>query len=699
MRYSANLIVSRCMYRQLSVSQEDLLMEPVADKNNGQAKRARGVQASPAKIRAALLAAGIKSQTELAKLIQLNEGLDKPPRSLVNRVCSGEQVDILSLERVAKALNTEAWTLYLSSTDADTGEIHSASESAITTHVQGWRPAKILALLSASVLLVLIAGYQYSYRTVTPADAVQPASVLELERKLITVLPFQGDESNRLTPLLEQALAHYSSTLPGSAARFASTNPLQVLADKHADLVFTGESRLIGRHMAIRVLLYQRNGMQQIWAGTLAASSSDTVVLNQFTTVIAQARQNLASLANPDWALTLRYTDSLHYFELDRTEQNLLRLNNELSAIVRLDSTYTDANAALCSALIQQSILNGSTEPLQEAQHACDRAAALNPEAISVLQAQANLARKQGDTERATALLQQILSRDSDNVTAKFVLAEVLIQQYRKTGESSYITQAVTLLTQATTTEPGNWKLPYTLGRAYYFIGDVDTAIIWSDKAATLRPEFQTHNNLGTMYFCKGDLNAAKQHYLSALSYHPEHDIVLANIATLHYYLEEYQQAIAIFNQRIQSLEQQGSDQQYNIWMNLANAYRHTGAIEPALLAYQKALNYIEHIIAKGEANHLQRAIRVAIYLDIALLQPEQVSPQLRQSLREEALALDSAAEPTSLHMMALIWLYLGDMEKAAQLRQRLAGNCPGFVASPDFAPLNAYLNTNTAAE
>ncbi|MBU1308500.1 MAG: hypothetical protein KKE30_03070, partial [Gammaproteobacteria bacterium] len=77
-------------------------MEPVADKNNGHAKRARGVQASPAKLRAAQLAAGIKSQAELAKRIQQLEGLDKAPRSLVNRVFSGEQVDLLSLERVAR---------------------------------------------------------------------------------------------------------------------------------------------------------------------------------------------------------------------------------------------------------------------------------------------------------------------------------------------------------------------------------------------------------------------------------------------------------------------------------------------------------------------------------------------------------------------------------------------------------------------
>jgi len=163
---------------------------------------------------------------------------------------------------------------------------------------------------------------------------------------------------------------------------------------------------------------------------------------------------------------------------------------------------------------------------------------------------------------------------------------------------------------------------------------------------------------------------------------------VLGNIATLHYYLEEYPAAIQIFEQRLQILEQQGSDQQYNILMNLGNAYRHHGQVTAAVQTYHKALQSIEQAIAKGEANHLQRAIRVAIYLDLALLQPSLVSKQLRESLHQEAVALDAAAEPASLHMMALVWMYLGDMEKAAALKQRLAGHCLGFVASPDFAPL-----------
>ena len=207
-------------------------MEPVADKNNGHSKRVRGVQASPAKLRSAQLAAGIKSQAELSKRIQQLEGLDKPPRSLVNRVCSGEQVDLLSLERVAKALNTEAWALYLNSDDAQQTEPMSMAEPAPAVSRYSRYPIRFILLLAALLLLVVVFWYLSagSVKMTTPEPAQAPA--LKLARKVITVLPFQGEHSQLLTPLLEQALARYSSILPGSAARFASANPLQLLADK-----------------------------------------------------------------------------------------------------------------------------------------------------------------------------------------------------------------------------------------------------------------------------------------------------------------------------------------------------------------------------------------------------------------------------------------------------------------------------------
>lgn len=57
------------------------------------------------------------------------EGLDIPPKDLVNRVFREKPVDPLSLERVARALGVEAHTLYLSSTEAPPANSETAADN------------------------------------------------------------------------------------------------------------------------------------------------------------------------------------------------------------------------------------------------------------------------------------------------------------------------------------------------------------------------------------------------------------------------------------------------------------------------------------------------------------------------------------------------------------------------------------------
>lgn len=75
--------------------------------------RKRGVRASRESLSQALARAGLKTQSALAERIADLEGLDAPPKDLVNRMFREQPVDLLSLERAARALGVEAHTLYL----------------------------------------------------------------------------------------------------------------------------------------------------------------------------------------------------------------------------------------------------------------------------------------------------------------------------------------------------------------------------------------------------------------------------------------------------------------------------------------------------------------------------------------------------------------------------------------------------------
>ncbi len=76
--------------------------------------RKRGVIASRAKLHAAMLNAGIKTQAALADKIADRESLESPPRDTVNRAFRQQRVSPASIARIARALGVEAYTLYLS---------------------------------------------------------------------------------------------------------------------------------------------------------------------------------------------------------------------------------------------------------------------------------------------------------------------------------------------------------------------------------------------------------------------------------------------------------------------------------------------------------------------------------------------------------------------------------------------------------
>lgn len=84
-----------------------------------QRQRIRGVRASRVKLNHAMAEAGIKTQAALAERIADLEELESAPKDLVSRVFRGKWVEPASLERVARALNAAAHTLYLSRDETD----------------------------------------------------------------------------------------------------------------------------------------------------------------------------------------------------------------------------------------------------------------------------------------------------------------------------------------------------------------------------------------------------------------------------------------------------------------------------------------------------------------------------------------------------------------------------------------------------
>ncbi|GAC26391.1 tetratricopeptide TPR_2 [Paraglaciecola mesophila KMM 241] len=719
--------------------------------------RSRGIRASQQKLRTAQLAAGFKSQAEVVDKIQQIEGLKKAPRSLVSRVFRGESVDPLSIERVAKALDVQAWALYLDSAEVEhqssndapendephgshanqgllspgtqptqmqtptNGEIQKAPQaepsldqplsveehSVDDSHSDGNNgPSQPSAPEQAHqaqqknkrmpflvVTLIVLLGVLVIDRF-WPMDNANSsgstlAGIVDIDNKVVAVMPIKGRRGADITRSIEQLLAGPTELIVGSSALHAGVqSPQELLRSKKADLVISGELIEIGRYIAVRLFLSRDEDMQQVWSGVFSKSSSqqylELQLKNGLNTLLT--KRPIADIA--DWYSLQRFLNGMQHFEGERSEQVILRAMADFQRVISSAPDLVHGYAGMCAALVEQNLQTSDKNNLEEASKYCSAGLEIEPNSVFIQNALGNLARVKGDYLIANAHFEQALHADPNDVTALQKMAESQMRIFLKSRDPELFSQILSQLEHAAELEPNNWKIPYTQGRAHYFKGDQLGAIDYFSQAAELSVNYQTLNNLGALEFCVGDLQNAKAHYQQALTLKPKHTVLLSNIAVLHFYLGENQQALDIFEPQIKLITEEGGPGLYQLWSNVADVYRTQGHIKKALQAYRNAMSELDREVSQGEANVMQKASRLAMYILVTELSPELQTEPLLASLKEQAEALNAAADPVSLHQLALSWLHLGDEDKARHYRDKLRAICPGFAASPDFNAL-----------
>ncbi|HID50324.1 MAG TPA: hypothetical protein EYP40_12070, partial [Chromatiales bacterium] len=232
-------------------------------------QRRRGVRVSRVRLQQALAASGLKTQTAVAERIADEEQLETVPRGLVNKVFRGERVDPRSIERVARALQVEAWTLYPSSDEpvaaADTAIRDEATPVSEPRTARSWRYAggAVLVLLTIT-LLALTQPWTDSPReptptTVGPAEAPQSTTVI--------ILPFPAPHDAVLAAELRTALGQKWRLIPYAGS--PSGDAQDLLQQGLAERVIESRADSGGRWQGITLYLHQPGSMASIWQGVL----------------------------------------------------------------------------------------------------------------------------------------------------------------------------------------------------------------------------------------------------------------------------------------------------------------------------------------------------------------------------------------------------------------------------------------------
>ena len=657
----------------------------------GSGQRNRGVRASRAKLAHALTGAGLKTQAALAERMADIEGLDNAPKDVVNRVFRELPVDPTTLERVARALDVDAYSLYKTADEEDPAP-------ADTSQQPGSRRRFSFTMVAAVAVLVLALGIRWWFAPQPePATASdESAATLGMGTPTLAVIPFVDDTDSAFSNALRTVLGNdFNVARPTADALTQSRDPAETATRLRTDVVVDGDFKQAGRLTAVRVYLFRGGVRQQIWA-----DSVPTVALRESLASIASetalAVRRAVGMPVPDAAAAHfplapvqdDYLEGERYLDAPSDELNIKRAQSRFEAALRRDANYARAHAGLCQTLLEEYWMDSEERALNDASLACGQAVQLDPEDRVVATAHAHFLQRTGRDAEALTLYEQTIAQHPKDSAALVGLASSRLEAYRETGEREYLLAAKADAQRAADVDPYVWKPLFFLATMEWFDGNVPGAIEASEAARARDENEYVLANLGSFYLCDGDLENARGAYAKAQALNPNSYVGDEFLGQAHYFLGDFKRSAELRQKAIDSVAN-GNPEIHEMWGNLADSYRQLGNTEKAIQAYVRAAEIAERDYLRGTAPVADESARAYYYTMLAKLDPGLVPQSVLSTIDDEIDAI--AAELVSasaLRRMAQTFLERGEIDKARSALARATESCKGYAKLPDLSPL-----------
>lgn len=660
-------------------------------------KRERGVQASPAKLRAAMLAAGIKSQIEVAKRIQDAEDLDKLPRTLVNRVFRGEAVDPVSIERVARALDTDAWTLYLSTQEdqsADTlpqpvldnvTNILPVSSAAMQvgsaqTSRRFWLWVMLLTLVIVLLLINLIwqgGNPRKLLPTFTAHSFVTPSVLIR----------FENPELDRLVAELEEQLkADFNVAVLAPKPDDLSALALDLAREYQSDVVISVDGKQYGRYIRLRVMTYYQ-GNDSI---SLYKVLSRPDVNQQADSLATELEQKISEYIFVG-STALMPSDSQirawdHYLQARQLmDENKIenwsgseKIINLLFSALQLYPQFAVAEAALCETYMWYSLEGHEKQRLEHAASHCQKALQLDAGNSYVMSSAALLQRRLYGAAKGVEEFNKVLDVWPDNLDALQGLGASYLLAFNDTSSDmvGVAKRAEQVLNKVREIEPDYWYNHYQLGAHYFYQGQMEQSLELFQYAADLGEQAIAYNGLGAVAYCLNHLQQAKMAFEKLLVLHPDSHLAEEQLGMIAFFRQDYQQSLAL---RLSALQKMGDPDQigyHQVWASIAASYAALGSNTEAIDAYENALRIIKRDRLRNNLTVWAEIGEILYQQKINRLQglPVDVSDAQRTRLLDLAT---QKLEPGAIVALASLLQELNHIEPSEQLWQQAITICP----------------------
>lgn len=668
--------------------------------SEGSQTRKRGIRASRVKLEKAMANAGFRTQAALASHIADLEMLDSAPRDFVSRIFREHSVAPASIERIANALNVEAYTLYKSNAEDEIPSPSPKEEIGVKNTKEPQELSKnrlLLPILICSVIIfITLLLWQFS-RTHEPSKN-SGHGIKGLENISIAVLDFSHPKLVPFSNILRKSLANkFKSPSNASIALNHDLSAWKTVDKLKVDYVLEGEILSYGQNLGLLLYLVNQDSKK------LIASFSGLELENtnqNIQTMIQNVEQAIDHFFNTNSselpiflnkeALTY-YLQSQQQLDGSSIEINIRRALDFIQRSLRIEPNFAKTKATLCDILVRQSIINGDKTLLNDAETECQHAQSITSSFAELHFAFGQVRRKQGRTDEAIDLYKKALDIFPNYVDAHFGLAESYINKVQQTQNKEFFENALQHITKAKAHKPEFWKVPFVASRVHYFQGDVTTAIAELEQSKEMYETFNNLANLGTLYFCQGNMQQAQLNYLKLEDLNGASGMTDNYLGVINFALENYQDSVTYFTASMDKMLAEGSEGLYLAWINLGDAYFANSQLEKAQEAYQHSIVIADRNLILGENENNIRAHIFYSNLKLTLSKNKIITSTHKKRLLEELETIASkATDPDALVRIMLSWVELDEIEKGRRIFNTFAATCKGYA---DYPLVRKYFN------
>ncbi len=692
--------------------------------------RRRGVRASRARLARALTEAGLKTQAALAERIADLEGLDAPPKDVVNRVFRELPVDPQTLERVARALNCAAHTLYLTEGEkrparrvvvgalAEADSAAGSSSEILPAPVESTPPVEPTppaarsratlirrAAVAALVILAIAGGGFWLAQPRDPglkvaASAVDPALDPRFGRYRVVVMPVAGDIGGELAVALRDGLEKSLGVTSPAVQLLTGDTDLREIAQRlRAEAVLDGELKTVGRFTAARFYMYMpsRGHREQIWAESFARPAGSDLQ-DVAARAVAAVHRSLGMPAgggrNPvHFPLAPVQDDYLQgrlFLDSAPGELNLRRAQTSFEAATRQDPNYSLAFAGLCETILDYIWVGDETRNLYNAERACNRALQLTPDSPVAIGAYAYFLTKTGRAREGLEQYRRLVAEHAHDVDLVFGLASTEFALFRQ-GEADLRDSMLRNARRAVELDPKFWKTRMWLGIFEFQSGSIDAAVPELEAAYALDANEYSVANLGTIYMCRADFTKARDLYERATALAPQSYAGPESLGNIYYYLRDFSRSAQLRERALKLASEGGEAEIHQMWGNLGDSYRRAGNRVGAIDAYVKALEIVERDFMNGNGTASDKAWRASYYTALLELDARRVPPAIERTLdRDLEEAFAAPLEPSGWLRLAQTWVLRKDPEKARAALAEAKSICRHYERHPDLDGVGA---------